>query len=57
MDEIVERLGIDIFNEQFADSPKLVDLLEAQDGLYIGAEAPVDPALRLRSQPIQAQLL
>jgi len=35
----------------------LVDLLEAQDGLYIGAEAPVDPALRLRSQPIQAQLL
>jgi hypothetical protein len=29
MDEIVERLGIDIFNEQFADSPKLVDLLEA----------------------------
>ena len=35
----------------------LVDLLEAQDGLYIGAEAPIDPALRLRSQPIQAQLL
>ena len=29
MDEIVEFLGIDIFNEQFADSPKLVDLLEA----------------------------
>ena len=29
MDEIIERLGIDIFNEQFADSPKLVALLEA----------------------------
>ena len=29
MDEIVERLGIDIFNQQFADSPKLVVLLEA----------------------------
>ena len=29
MDEIVERLGIDIFNEQFADSPKLVVFLEA----------------------------
>ena len=28
MDEIVERLGIDIFNEQFANSPKLVVLLE-----------------------------
>ena len=35
----------------------LIDLLEAQDGLYIGAEVPVDSALRLRSQPIQAQLL
>ena len=29
MDEIVERLGIDIFNQQFGDSPKLVVLLEA----------------------------
>ena len=29
MDEIIELLGIDIFNEQFADSPKLVALLEA----------------------------
>ena len=29
MDEIIERLGIDIFNEQFADSPKRVALLEA----------------------------
>ena len=29
MDEIIERLGIDIFTEQFADSPKLVALLEA----------------------------
>jgi len=35
MDEIVERLGIDIFNEQFADSPKLVALLEAY---FVGAE-------------------
>ena len=35
----------------------LIDLLEAQDGLYIGVEVPVDSALRLRSQPIQAQLL
>ena len=29
MDEIIERLGIDIFTEQFAYSPKLVALLEA----------------------------
>ena len=29
MDEIVERLGIDIFNQQFANSPKLVVFLEA----------------------------
>lgn len=35
MDEIVEHLGIDIFNEQFADSPKLVALLEAY---FVGVE-------------------
>ena len=33
--EIIERLGIDIFNEQFADSPKLVAVLETY---FAGAE-------------------
>jgi hypothetical protein len=39
MDEIVERLGIDIFNQQFADSPKLVVLLEAYFGGVENTEA------------------